>query len=115
LGADQRLATVVAIALILVFLFVRRSLNPRQPKNNLFLNISTADEEGTFGQINRVLEQYSEAADLRRLDRVDNKLQASYLIKCQDSTALTALMDAFNDQLSGAEYSFVEQDSSLSG
>lgn len=115
LGADQRVATVVAILLILIYLFIRRSLNPRQPKNNLFLNISTADEEGTFGKINEVLAQHSEAADLRRLDRMENRLQATYLIKCQDSAALTALMDAFSQQLSGAEFSFVEQDSSLSG
>ena len=115
LGADQRLATVVAIFLILAYLFARRLMDPRQPKNNLFLNISTADEKGTFGLINKMLEQHSEAADLRRLDRIDNKLQATYLIKCQDSTALTALMDAFDEQLSGAEFSFVEQDSSLSG
>lgn len=115
LGADQRLPTLVAVLLILAYLYARRFLNPQTPKNNLFLSINTADVDGTFGRINHVLEQYSEAADLRRLDRLDNRLQAIYLISCQNSAALTALMDAFDQQLAGAEVSFVEQDSSLSG
>jgi uncharacterized membrane protein YhiD involved in acid resistance len=115
LGADQRAATVVAILIILTFMFVRHFMNPRQQKNNLFLNINTTDQDGAFVQINELLRAHTTDADLRRLDRGQDRLQATYLIQCDDDAKLAKLMDAFNEALTDAELSFVEQNNTLSG
>jgi hypothetical protein len=113
LGADQRWPTIFALLVILGFLFLRTFLGPRADKNNLFLNVATDDQDGAFGQINDVLLAHAEAAELRRLDRGQAGMQATYLIRCADDTALTALMDALRAALPRCEMSFVEQDNTL--
>ncbi|MEM7118055.1 MAG: DUF4956 domain-containing protein [Chloroflexota bacterium] len=113
LGADQRWPTVVAIVIILGYLYVRTLLTPQVRKNNLFFSLSTPDEDSTFTAINNLLNEHTNAADLRRLDHHDGTLQATYLINCEDDAALAQLLDALKDQQPDAEFSFVEQDNTL--
>lgn len=115
LGADQRWPTVLAIAVILAFLFTRTFLLPRPSKSNLFLNVATADHDSAFTDINSILTQYAQNINLRRLDRSAAGLQATYLIYCPDDTTLTALMDSLRAKLPECELSFVEQDNTLGG
>ncbi len=115
LGADQRLPTVVAIGIILGYLMARHALSPRDHKNNLYFNIATANQDDTFSQINEVLLGHVETAVLRRLDHTPNGLNATYLIHCPDDTALTTLMDGLRANFPTGEFSFVEQDNTLSG
>ena len=119
LGADQRWPTILAVLIILGYLVARTFITFRPAKNNLFLNVlaPAADESGdnTFATINQVLLKHVEAANLRRLDRSGETLQATYLIVCPDETALISLMDDVNARLPGCELSFVEQDNTLGG
>ena len=71
--------------------------------------------ENSFAQINQVLLKHVESADLRRLDRSDATLQATYLIACPSDGALTALMDDIATHFPACECSFVEQDNTLGG
>lgn len=113
LGADQRWPTVVAVTVILGYLFARQMLLSQPSKNNLFFNISTADQEATFTQINKVLLEHIESADLRRFDHTPTGLHATFLINCPDESILTALMDGLRSHFPQAEFSFVEQDNTL--
>lgn len=113
LGADQRWPTVVAIAIILAYLYVRTLLTPQARKNNLYLTLSTPDEATTFADINALLLQHTTAAELRRLDHINGTLHATYLVNCRDNNALAALLDALKAQQPEAEFSFVEQDNTL--
>lgn len=113
LGADQRIPTIVALGVIFGYLFLRTLLAPRPQKNNLFLNLTTPDQESTFTQINELLLQHVETANLRRLDHTNSTIQATYLIHCPDDTTLAALMDALRTHQPRAEFSFVEQDNTL--
>ncbi len=113
LGADQRWPTVIAIGVILAYLVLRTFLLPRPQKNNLYLNVTTPDHDGTFAQINEILTRHVKTANLRRLDRLSSGLQATYLIYCPDEETLIALMDSLRAQLPQGEFSFVEQDNTL--
>ena len=113
LGADQRLPTILAIAVFLAFVFVRSQLLPRRQPNNLYLNIATPDADGTFAQIKTILLAHVATADLRRLDAGPTGLQATYLIHCPNDDILVALMDDLRAQLPACECSFVEQDNTL--
>ena len=115
LGADQRWPTVIAVAIILGYLFAQQVLTPRLPKNNLYFNIATGDRENSFSQINDVLLAHVETADLRRLDHTPTGLHATYLIHCPSDNILNALMDRLNDSFPNGEFSFVEQDNTLGG
>jgi uncharacterized membrane protein YhiD involved in acid resistance len=113
LGADQRLPTILAIGIILAFLLLRTFILPQPGKNNLFLNIATTDRDGAFAHINTILTTHVGAANLRRLDRLQNSLQATYLIHCPDEQTLTTLLDTLRAQLPESELSFIEQDNNL--
>lgn len=113
LGADQRWPTVLAIAVILVYLLARHFLVERPDKNNLYFNISAPDGEAAFSQINEVLLEYVTAAELRRLDTTPENVQATYLIKCEDDSALAALLDGLRGRFPRGEFTFVEQDNTL--
>lgn len=115
LGADQRLATILATIIILAYLLIRTLLKPRPPRSNLFLNVVTHERKDSFQRINAQLEQHVEMAELRRLDHNEAGLQATYLIKVGDQSAISGLMDDLQAELPNCEISFVEQDNSLSG
>ncbi len=116
LGADQRVPTILAMLLILGYLFARTFVVPASMKNNLYLNVlAPAGDNSSFTQINELLLKHVEAADLRRLDRSAPHLQMTYLIACSSDKALVSLMDDLSAQLPGCEFSFVEQDNTLGG
>jgi len=115
MGADQRLPTILAVLVILGYLFARTFLTPRPMKNNLYLNILTPTADGSFARINQLLRQHIGSADLRRVDRSASTLQATYLILCPNEKMLVSLMDELSAQLPACEISFVEQDNTLSG
>jgi hypothetical protein len=115
LGADQRLPTILAVVVILGYLFARTLLTPHPAKNNLYLNVVAQPEDELFSQINQLLVKYVKSADLRRLDRSKSSLQATYLIACQSDETLNALMADLSVQIPDGEFSFVEQDNTLGG
>ena len=115
MGADQRLPTMLAMLVILGYLFARTLLTPRPAKNNLYLNVLTPSSNSSFAQINQVLLKHVDSADLRRLDRSTSTLQATYLISCPSDDVLVSLMDDISVQFPEGEFSFVEQDNVLGG
>ena len=115
MGADQRLPTMLAMLVILGYLFARTLLTPRPAKNNMYLNVLTPSSDSSFARINHVLLKHVESADLRRLDRSASTLQATYLVFCPSDEVLISLMDDISAQLPESEFSFVEQDNILGG
>ncbi|HSH01941.1 MAG TPA: DUF4956 domain-containing protein [Anaerolineae bacterium] len=115
LGADQRGAVLIGVGVIMSYLVVRTLLVPRAPRNNLYLNVSTGEEEKAFSRINRLLKQHTTQADMRRFDQVAGGVQASYLIHCADEAALTALLEGLRAEFADGEFSFVEQNNQLLG
>jgi hypothetical protein len=113
LGADQRWPTILAVAIILLYLLVRSYLRPKPPRSNLYLNVSAESQDGAFNQVNSLLKQYVEEADLRRLDDNDGGFQATYLIKTGDDESVTELLDNLRKTFPDGDFSFVEQDSLL--
>ena len=114
-GADQRLPTIVAMAVILGYMFVRTLVTGRPMGSNLYLNVLAPASDGSFAQINDVLLRHAKSADLRRLDRSASTLQATYLIACPSDKVLIAQMDDMRAQLPECEFSFVEHDDTLGG
>jgi hypothetical protein len=115
IGADQRLPTILAVLVILGYLFVRTFVTPRPLRNNLYLNVLAPGSDNSFAQINDLLLKHVKSADLRRLDHSASTLQATYLIQCPSDRVLVALMDDLRVHLQGCEFSFVEQDNTLGG
>ena len=112
LGADQRVPTAVAFAIILGILWIRSAWSPRSKSHNLYLNVEVPDhqsEDRTFDTVVRLIAEHVTVADLRRLDVRDGMLYATFYIDCRDDKALVAAMDSLRKNLPGAAVSFVDQ------
>ena len=111
LGADQRIATIVAVCVMMGLLIGTRLVASRSEKRNLYLNIQVPEQEtgGSFQTVNDILVAHSELVDMRRLDRTDHSLQLTYLLDCPDQQSLAALMDDLQAKIPGCSFSFVDQ------
>jgi len=115
LGADQRLPTLLALAMILAYLFARTLLSPQSQRNNLYFSVVAPSDGATFVDINDLLLKQADAVDLRRLDNTSDSLRATYLVRLSNDQALANLMDTLRTGLPGCEFSFVEQDTTFGG
>jgi hypothetical protein len=113
LGADQRLATILAFLVILGILTFRRFLAAGKKAHHLFLNVEVPQTDGSgveFSTVTGLLTDHVSVADLRRLDVREGAMQVSFYIDCEDDRALVAAMDSLKKGLPGASISFVDQE-----
>ena len=115
LGANQRIITLVAAAVIMGVLAVVRVLSPRSARRNLYLNVQVSEgdpggqESATFQSVSEILKSRVRLMDLRRIDYHDRTLQMTYLLDCRDQGTLVALMDDLRQAVPGASFSFIDQ------
>jgi len=112
-GADQRIPTLIAVAIILAFLVVKRLVAPRAKRRNLYVNIEAPDnpegDAAVFQKVNGVLAAQGRPVEMRRLDRHNGTLQMTYLLSCRDQDALAKLLNDLQVQVPNCSFSFVDQ------
>ena len=112
LGADQRVPTIIATSVIMLYIIVRRLTRPRPRKGNLYLNMQVPDREAktVLERVNNALGSYARFVDMRRLDRHDGTLQLTYFVDCEDKSRLAELVDELGQDLPESSFSFIDQD-----
>lgn len=119
LGADQQIPTLVAVTIIVGYLFIQQKLKFGWNKNHsMYLNIEVEAEQANevlFADINEILLEYVPEADLRRLDSHRRKLSVTYYLSILEQDTVIAIMDALRTQIPGSSLSFVEQNNLLGG
>ena len=115
LGADQRIPTVTATAVILGVLTIRYATSRRGPAHNLYLTVEVPDEgeESSFRKITKLLAEHVKVADLRRMDVRDGSMQATFYIDCDNDQVLMDAIDSLKKNFPGASISFVDQEQVL--
>ena len=113
IGANQRLGTLLATAIILAYFAVRSLISVRNTKSNLYLNVSIPEGEAQFAKVEETVKKYADSAELRRLDASADYLHAAFLLQLTSSKDLPPLLDALRLTFPTAELSFVEQDNML--
>ena len=110
-GADQQVATVVAIFTLLALLIATRLLTRRADRRNLYLHLQVPEDEttNTFEAVNDILVRNARFVDMRRLDRRNHTLQLTYMVDCQDQDEVSRLMDELKAKLPNCSFSFVDQ------
>jgi hypothetical protein len=113
LGADQRVPTLIAVSIIMLFLVATRLFARRPRRRNLYLNIRVPEtgEMNEFEAIGDVLVKHAELVDMRRLDRHDHTLQMTFFLDCNDQRLLVGLMNDLRSTVPGCSFSFVDQNS----
>ncbi len=121
LGADQRVPTIVAFAIIMGYLLARKVLNKSfnwSMQNNLYMNISLPQEESVdavFQFVNRVLGDTLEKVDLRRFDTNGQEIRLVFYFKEKSAEKLMQLTGKIQERYEKAQISIVEQDNLLGG
>jgi len=118
-GADQRIPTLLAFAVIMSFLLLRALFfNRRKALHNLYLNIQVQDEEsrdGLFAEINNHLLDEFKTLDFRRLDHSGDMLQLTYYVNISDQEQLVRTLDSLRKAYPNSSVSIVEQSNLLGG
>ena len=113
-GADQRLATLIAFAIILVFVVAKRLATPRSKRCNLYVEIQAAgdakDDALVFDKVNAVLGSQGRAVGMRRLDRPKGTLQMAYLLTYHNQATLAQVLDNLQVEVPNCSFSYVAQD-----
>ena len=121
LGADQRVPTIVAFAIIMGYLILRKVLGGTfkwLPSNNLYLNITLPREESVdaaFQFINAVLGKMLEKVDLRRFDADGDEIRMIFYFTESSATTLMELISQIQDKYPKSQVSIVEQNNILGG
>ncbi len=119
LGADQRIPTLVAFGVIMLYLLARAFTSFRARRSHsLYLNIQI-DNEGSssslFAQVNDLLLKELREVDLRRMDHSGSRMQITYYLSIRDEAALVRAMDSLRAAYPGSSVSLVEQNNLLGG
>ena len=113
LGADQRIPTIVAVLLILTVGAVWQSNSKSRSTKNLFLSIelndSAATEQSKLEEICELVNKHSKGSDLRRVDRRESILEATFFVDMEDASALSGLMKSLNELDPEVGVSFIDQ------
>jgi hypothetical protein len=119
LGADQRIPTILAVIVIMIYLFLRKSLKlHRGASHSIYLNIDVASEEAgsaTFTKINQILTDLISQVDLRRMDHQQGHLGLTYYVNVRNSEMIATLIDQLKQDVPGCSVSLVEQNNMLGG
>lgn len=113
IGANQRLPTLLAVAIILAYFFLRNLIGVRKDSSNLYLTIMIPDAEADLTQIETLVKQYAASAELRRFDSTAELLHAAFMLQVKDVAKIASLTTALRQSYPQAEISFVEQDNML--
>jgi len=118
-GADQRVPTLVAFAVIMALLLVRALIfHRRQALHNLYLNVQVEDKENRenlFAEINDHLLKEFKTLNFRRMDHSNNLLQVTYYVHISSTEQLVRVQDTLRKLYPGSSVSIVEQSNLLGG
>lgn len=122
LGADQRIPTLVAFAIMILYLLGRRVLTKSFnlfPRNTLYMNVTFPVEPNTNGQsftyIQELLKEELRSVDLRRFDSDEQEMRLIFYFDTRDPDSLARVADRIQERFKGASISFVEQNNLLGG
>ena len=108
-GADKPVLSLISFALIIPLFYVNSLLskNKGTVTNKAFLNISTKTNDVTV--ITNAIEPHTNYLEIKRIDSVNDGINASYYCTINGPEQLQKIIDAVNSTDANATVSFVEQ------
>lgn len=84
-GADQRVITLVAVAVICGIIILRKRYHGAETNQNLYLTVASHNPQKlSLEQIMQTLKKYCSAVDMKRFDETKEIIEASFLIEFDD-------------------------------
>lgn len=102
-GADQRIITVVAFTIIVMFIWIKFHLQKSGNDQNLYLTVTSRKPRKTeLDQVVNALKQHCSEVSLKRFDETEDILEASFQVGYDDYEQLTrskASLRKLNDSI----------------
>jgi uncharacterized membrane protein YhiD involved in acid resistance len=121
MGADQRIPTLVAFAIIMAYLLIRKYLQGKltnKHDKSLFLNITSPEVSAPdlyLKSVNDLLKSEIQEVDLRRFDITDQEVNLVYYLKADDPDQVGSFITNIRENYPGTSISVVEQNNLLGG
>lgn len=116
LGAAQTLPTVLASAVILAAMALRKMIRKSDVIKNLYLSIdldiqgeAMGDVKGRLEEINNLISQYVAGCDLRRFDLRGDLIDATYFLNVESTSDLSQLSDNLRLKYPKIGVTFIDQ------
>ncbi len=111
LGANQIVATLIAVPVILGFLSLAKTWRSETGGKQLFLSVDLTGgtAPGCLGKLHQVIGGHARTCDLRRYDVRAQGVEATYLVDLPSSDALGKLTDALQAAFPGIGVTFLDQ------
>lgn len=111
LGANQIVATLIAVPVILGFLAFAKTWRADAGGKQLYLSVDLAGDSapGCLGKLHAVIGKHARTCDLRRYDLRAQGVEATYLVDLTTSDALAQLTDSLQAAFPGIGVTFLDQ------
>lgn len=89
-GADQRVITLIGFIFVILLIVLRGMKSEVKMQNNMILTISSSTQKNiVIDEIILILESYCKQVELKRFDKNDKILEASFIVDFSDYQSLT--------------------------
>lgn len=114
LGADYRMATPAAVALILSLVTLVQVRSRKVASRNLYINLGIATDgtqpsSGALEPVHAILTKHCKSIDLRRMDTERERLELTYFIDVRDVAALGGLTAELERQFPSVRVTLLDQ------
>ena len=111
MGAEQNVATVIGIIIVLGYMGISTLLGKPNKTSNLYLNIlAEASSEQLLPDIHQCLLNHCISSDFRKMDSRDGLFQLTYYIDVRSTADLNNLVQDLHRQFNISELSFLKQE-----
>jgi len=109
LGADQRLITLVAFAMIIGLLWLRNLGSKASDTQNLYLSVDSQNPEKiSLDRVVGILQRHCSNVDIKRFDETFEALEASFMVEFEEFGRLEAAKNELLDANPDVKVSFLD-------
>ena len=113
LGANQVIITLIAFVVIAGIIALNGMFRKKERPQNLILTISSEDPKVESDHLIAILEQHASAANLKRIDASNGRLEASFILALDSYEQLRAIEKALKESQPDVSYTFLDTEGAL--
>ncbi len=108
LGANLRLITIVAFAIVMAIIWIRHFISKPDYSNNLYLTINDKDKKLSIGTLENLLKDYSLKFQIKRFDESESGMETTLLLDRIKPSVLENFKNELKKISEHAKISFID-------
>ncbi len=107
-GANLRLISIVAFAIIMIVIWGRYLIGAKTIVNNLFMTVAGNNRELSVAKIEEIVAKYFPKYQIKRFDEDKDSFETAFLIESMDIKSIEKCKTAIQDLSSDVRISFID-------